>query len=412
MDKGWKEIDRGALTLPAFPPGCRAGAIACTQPRRVAAVTVAARVAEEMGTQLGQQVRFLPPPALRGKHAPRFGIDAAVSLSFRNHPTTPQVGYAIRFEDVSGPQTRIRYCTDGLLLREAIGDPLLSKYSVVIVDEAHERTVSIRPLAWLTSRALHRAPLPPQVQTDVLLGMLKQVAARRKAQGDDDFRLLVMSATLDAQRFAEYFGGAPVAYVQGRQHPVEASSGKAAALGREAIPLVNGVSRTRLPVVLPTRFSRALSQVYYTPAPEDDVLDAALNTLLQLHCEGGPGDGDILVFLTGQEEIETMQRLVEQRLESIPQVRNWGEPGMKPLPYSQQLPPPAGRATVPACGAAAVRRPAARGPDARLRASACRLPQGGARHQHRRDLSDHQRHPDGYRHGAGEGACVQPPNGI
>ncbi|KXZ53924.1 hypothetical protein GPECTOR_6g842 [Gonium pectorale] len=144
-------------------------------------MTVARRVAEEMGTKIGHKV-----------------------------------GYAIRFEDVTSPSTRIKYMTDGLLLREALIDPLLSRYRVVVIDEAHERTV----------------------HTDVLLGLLKGVQSRR----GDDFRLVVMSATLDAARFVDYFPGAVAALVRGRQFPV---------------------------------------QVMYTARPEDNYLDAAINATLQ-----------------------------------------------------------------------------------------------------------------------------------
>ncbi|PWW79001.1 P-loop containing nucleoside triphosphate hydrolase protein [Tuber magnatum] len=118
--------------------------IACTQPRRVAATTVATRVAEEMGVRLGEEV-----------------------------------GYSIRFEDMTSPRTRIKYMTDGMLLREALVDPLLSKYSVVMIDEAHERSLS----------------------TDVLLGILKKIRRRRK-----DLRIIVSSATLQAEEFARFFG--------------------------------------------------------------------------------------------------------------------------------------------------------------------------------------------------------------
>ncbi|PNW80770.1 hypothetical protein CHLRE_07g329150v5 [Chlamydomonas reinhardtii] len=190
--------------------------IAVTQPRRVAAMTVARRVAEEMGTKIGQQV-----------------------------------GYAIRFEDVTSPATRIKYMTDGLLLREALVDPLLSRYRVVVIDEAHERTV----------------------HTDVLLGLIKGVQARR----GDDFRLVVMSATLDAARFVDYFPGAVAALVRGRQFPV---------------------------------------QVLYTARPEDNYLDAAINATLQVH--GEEPEGDVLVFLTGQDEIDSAERLLKDRLSSLP----------------------------------------------------------------------------------------------
>ncbi|KAL4447805.1 hypothetical protein ABPG75_005024 [Micractinium tetrahymenae] len=195
----------------------KGGLVACTQPRRVAAVTVAQRVAEEMGTELGA-----------GK-----------------------VGYSIRFDDRTSPNTRIKYMTDGMLLREALVDPLLSRYKVVVLDEAHERTVS----------------------TDVLFGLLKNVCRQRR----DDFRLVVMSATLDAAAFTRYFDGAQAAYVQGRQFPVE---------------------------------------VMYTAAPEDSYLDAAIAAALQVHCDEGPGD--ILVFLTGQDEIESCARLITERAAALP----------------------------------------------------------------------------------------------
>ncbi|KAH9307824.1 hypothetical protein KI387_035735, partial [Taxus chinensis] len=120
------------------------GMIGCTQPRRVAAMSVAKRVSEEMETDLGDKV-----------------------------------GYAIRFEDVTGPNTLIKYMTDGVLLRETLREPDLDLYSIVVMDEAHERSLN----------------------TDVLFGILKQVVARRR-----DFKLIVTSATLNAQKFSNFFG--------------------------------------------------------------------------------------------------------------------------------------------------------------------------------------------------------------
>eukprot|EP00877_Chromochloris_zofingiensis_P014727 jgi/Chrzof1/9508/Cz04g05220.t1 len=192
------------------------GMIGVTQPRRVAAMTVARRVADEMGVKLGQQV-----------------------------------GYSIRFDDATSPSTVIKYMTDGMLLREALLDPMLKKYKVIIVDEAHERTV----------------------HTDVLLGLLKGVKARRK----DSFKLLVMSATLEARQFADYFGGARCAYVQGRTYPVS---------------------------------------VLYTTQPEENYLDAALCAVLQVHVD--EPSGDILVFLTGQDEIDSLERLLHERVSTLP----------------------------------------------------------------------------------------------
>ncbi|XP_051138869.1 pre-mRNA-splicing factor ATP-dependent RNA helicase DEAH10-like isoform X1 [Andrographis paniculata] len=235
---------------------CRnGGTIGITQPRRVAAVTVAKRVAEECGVTLGQKV-----------------------------------GYAIRFEDMTSSSTRIKYMTDGLLLREALLDQYLSKYSVIIVDEAHERTV----------------------HTDVLLGLLKSVQKARsqgalETTSNDQtkdhnglplvkgynptsnlkhgqgkklpaLKLIIMSASLDFAIFSEFFGGARAVHVQGRQYPVD---------------------------------------TLYTYQPETDYLDATMITIFQIHLEDQPGD--ILVFLTGQEEIESMQRLVQERLPKLPE---------------------------------------------------------------------------------------------
>ena len=120
------------------------GMIAVTQPRRVAAITLAQRVSDEVGTPLGGRV-----------------------------------GYSIRFDEVTSPQTRIKFMTDGMLLREFLSDRTMAKYSVVILDEAHERTV----------------------RTDILFGLLKDVQRTRP-----DLKIIVMSATIDADRFAAFLG--------------------------------------------------------------------------------------------------------------------------------------------------------------------------------------------------------------
>jgi HrpA-like RNA helicase len=120
------------------------GIVACTQPRRVAAVTVAKRVAAEKGGKIGEEV-----------------------------------GYAIRFDDCSSSRTRIKYLTDGVLLREAMVDPMLAKYSVIVLDEAHERSL----------------------QTDILMGLLKRLQSVRP----HDLKVVVMSATLEARTFIDFF---------------------------------------------------------------------------------------------------------------------------------------------------------------------------------------------------------------
>lgn len=190
------------------------GKIGCTQPRRVAAMSVAKRVAEEFGCRLGEEV-----------------------------------GYAIRFEDCTGPETVIKYMTDGMLLREILVDEELSQYSVVMLDEAHERTI----------------------HTDVLFGLLKQLVRRRP-----DLRLIVTSATLDAEKFSGYFFNCNIFTIPGRTYPVE---------------------------------------ILYTKQPESDYLDAALITVMQIHLT--EPEGDILLFLTGQEEIDTACQILYERIKGL-----------------------------------------------------------------------------------------------
>jgi ATP-dependent RNA helicase DHX8/PRP22 len=207
------------------------GRIGCTQPRRVAAMSVAKRVADEVGCLVGEEV-----------------------------------GYAIRFEDCTSEDTVIKYMTDGMLLREALLDDKMSQYSVIMLDEAHERTI----------------------HTDVLFGLLKKCCAKRK-----DLRIIVTSATLDAEKFSTYFFECPIFTIPGRTFPVE---------------------------------------VMYTKAPESDYLDAALITVMQIHLT--EPEGDILLFLTGQEEIDTGCGILFERVKALgPSV-----PDLHILPVYSSLP--------------------------------------------------------------------------
>ncbi|KAM8836874.1 ATP-dependent RNA helicase DHX8 isoform 2-T2 [Spinachia spinachia] len=190
------------------------GKIGCTQPRRVAAMSVAKRVSEEYGCCLGQEV-----------------------------------GYTIRFEDCTSPETVIKYMTDGMLLRECLIDSELGQYAIIMLDEAHERTI----------------------HTDVLFGLLKKTVMKRT-----DMKLIVTSATLDAVKFSQYFYEAPIFTIPGRTYPVE---------------------------------------VLYTKEPETDYLDASLITVMQIHLTEPPGD--VLVFLTGQEEIDTACEILYDRMKSL-----------------------------------------------------------------------------------------------
>jgi len=158
-----------------------------------------------------------------------------------------EVGYSIRFEDMTEPgKTFLKYMTDGMLLREAMHDPDLERYSTIILDEAHERTLA----------------------TDILMGLLKGLVKRR-----NDLKLIIMSATLDALKFQKYFtidDPAPLFKVPGRTHPVE---------------------------------------IFYTQEPEPDYVEAAIRTVLMIHRAEDPGD--ILIFLTGEEEIEDACRKIK-----------------------------------------------------------------------------------------------------
>lgn len=208
--------------------------VACTQPRRVAAMSVARRVANEMDVNLGDEV-----------------------------------GYSIRFEDVTSQKTILKYMTDGMLLREAMNDNDLQRYSTIILDEAHERTLA----------------------TDILMGLLKGVAKRRP-----DLKIIIMSATLDAQKFQTYFNNAPLLAVPGRTHPVE---------------------------------------IFYTPEPERDYLEAAIRTVIQIH-DTEP-EGDILLFLTGEEEIEDACRKISLEVDEGARANDAGP--LKVYPLYGTLPP-------------------------------------------------------------------------
>ncbi|KAF8224025.1 hypothetical protein L208DRAFT_1313634 [Tricholoma matsutake] len=209
---------------------CSFGLIGCTQPRRVAAMSVAKRVSEEMECKLGSTV-----------------------------------GYAIRFEDCTTAETKIKYMTDGVLLRESLNEGDLDRYSVVILDEAHERSLS----------------------TDVLMGLLRKVLSRRR-----DLKLIVTSATMNAEKFSSFYGNAPTYTIPGRTFPVE---------------------------------------IFHSKSPCEDYVDSAVKQVLQIHLSLPPGD--ILVFMTGQEDIEIICQVIQERLSQLDE-----PPLLAVLPIYSQMP--------------------------------------------------------------------------
>ncbi|KAH3714434.1 ATP dependent helicase [Pelomyxa schiedti] len=208
--------------------------IGVTNPRRVGAVSVARRVAQERGGQVGDEV-----------------------------------GFSVRFSDCTSSDTRIKYMTDGCLLRECVRDPLLLHYSAIILDEAHERSVN----------------------TDVMFGLLKKSIASRPFNAPNPqhppLRLLVTSATLDVVKFSSFFGGCPVLTVPGRTFPV-------ACLHIEpkdsAMSTVNG------------------TQCALNLVPTVDLIT-------KIHVREPPGD--ILVFLTGQEEILMARKMLLDKIQRM-----------------------------------------------------------------------------------------------
>ena len=200
------------------------------QPRRVAATSVAARVAHEMNCQLGEEV-----------------------------------GYSIRFEDLTSAKTRIRFLTDGLLLREALADPLLSRYSVIMVDEAHERSLS----------------------TDILLGILKKIRKRRP-----ELRIVVSSATLQAEDFLRFFSGDTTSNGN-------SGEGDSAEIGK-----IITLEGRQYPV-----------DVLFLEDPAEDYVQAAVRAIFEIHAS--EAEGDILLFLTGREEIDSAIQAIADQASSL-----------------------------------------------------------------------------------------------
>lgn len=231
---------------------CKNGKIGITQPRRVAAITVAQRVAQEMQFTLGKEV-----------------------------------GYQVRFDDCTTQDTRVKYMTDGCLLREILADPGLSQYSVVILDEVHERSLN----------------------TDILMGLLKKIFSDPdKATKGRSFplKVVVMSATLETDKLSAFLSDCPVFVIPGRTFPVTCSFGSAV-------------------------------------GPKDTESTAYVKEVVKvaLDVHTSEMDGDILVFLTGQSEIERACDLLFEKAECIDyryDVRDKTVEGLLILPLYGSMP--------------------------------------------------------------------------
>ncbi|GIX64276.1 ATP-dependent helicase [Babesia caballi] len=197
-----------------YENGYRDSTIVVTQPRRVAVISLARHVASMLNCDVGNLV-----------------------------------GFAVRFLNCCSEETKIKYVTDGVLLREVLDDSLFSKYSVVVIDEAHERSI----------------------RTDVLLGILRTCIPKRR-----DLKVIVMSATLQATAFATFFKGCSVVRVPGRTFPLD---------------------------------------TYYAPHPQEDYLEAAMVSVLQINLTYK--HGDVLVFLPGQDDIESLEHMLCDKLKVI-----------------------------------------------------------------------------------------------
>ncbi|MCB5184049.1 ATP-dependent RNA helicase HrpA [Methylobacillus gramineus] len=273
------------------------GLIGHTQPRRIAARSVASRIAQELASPLGQAV-----------------------------------GYKVRFNDKLSETSYIKLMTDGILLAETQGDRFLNVYDTIIIDEAHERSLNI----------------------DFLLGYLKQLLPRRP-----DLKVIVTSATIDAERFSRHFNGAPVIEVSGRTYPVEvryrALGAKRSSMPAKAVPAsVATKPAAEMPVMTaqeqefrrkagnvdpsirkwlddgdvellgqdvmgvqrkPREASRWLEEDDVEEAMEDAILDVAEDLLRE-------GEGDILVFLPGEREIRDTADHLRKHQARSPRLRH------------------------------------------------------------------------------------------
>ncbi|KAK7547367.1 putative ATP-dependent RNA helicase [Phyllosticta citricarpa] len=247
--------------------------IAITQPRRVAAISLARRVAEEMGSTLG------------------------------NASPRSVVGYSVRFDVSVAPATRVKYLTEGMLLQELLRDPWLRAYGCVVVDEVHERSVNV----------------------DLILGFLRRIVCGewREKRGGRRLKVVVMSATADTERLVRFFDEG---FQEMRGEAVEPTTtiDEAISARPKHHPSISTchIEGRMYPV-----------QVRYLPEATTDIIESSLKTIFEVHVKE-PLPGDILVFLTGQDTIEALEKLVNEYAASMsPEL-----PKIQTLPLFAALP--------------------------------------------------------------------------
>ncbi|KAJ9642250.1 Salivary acidic proline-rich phosphoprotein 1/2 [Knufia peltigerae] len=261
------------------------GCIAITQPRRVAAISLARRVAEEMGTPLG------------------------------NSSPASQVGYSVRFENSTSPGMKIKFLTEGMLLQEMLRDPWLREYSAIVVDEVHERGVNV----------------------DLVLGFLRRLQEQRSAddgRGGVGMKVVVMSATADMEKIQRFF-------VVDSPDDTRLQMDDDKETDKRKEPPVSIKSQSKATTLF-IKGRQYPVTVNYAPTPVPDIIDAAFERIKHIHTHS-PLPGDILVFLTGQETVESLMSLVTAWSASILKdaTLNKTLPKLLILPLYAALPSPA-----------------------------------------------------------------------
>jgi ATP-dependent RNA helicase DHR2 len=233
--------------------------IAITQPRRVAAISLARRVAEEMGSLFGSQ-----SPAAK-------------------------VGYSVRFDNATGPNTKVKFLTEGMLLQEMLRDPSLPQYSAVVVDEVHERSVNV----------------------DLILGFLRNLMddSSNGRKRKETLKIVIMSATADVEALVAFFN-------ESSSEQVGESASSETSWNGISSDTENGVEALSKRSLVSTCFVEGRQypvRTVYLPEPTQDWVESALKVIFQIHLKEPLSDskpGDILCFLTGQDTIEALEKLV------------------------------------------------------------------------------------------------------